>query len=81
MSVSDSFIEFCGCATPPCRRCGPASELTGSCSPGIVQPATSFSYSMLMEMAEGRWLVRVKLWPTLDPHLGTIWSVPITHTV
>ena len=28
MSVSDCFIEFCGCATPPCRRCGPASELS-----------------------------------------------------
>ena len=40
MSGSDSFMEHCGCATPPCRRCGPASELSNM-QPSLVQPASS----------------------------------------
>ena len=40
MSVSDSFIEFCGCTTPLCGRCGTAAELTAG-DPSLVQLASS----------------------------------------
>ena len=40
MVGSASVIEFCGCTTPLCGRCGTAAELTAS-DPSLVQLASS----------------------------------------
>ena len=38
VSVSDSFVELCGCATPHHMRCGTASQLT-MCRPAQARAA------------------------------------------
>ena len=59
MSVSDSFIEFCGCATPPCRRCGPASELSNM-QPSLETPSSPASRRKVLTAALGRTKIYVK---------------------